>query len=74
MLIPCILSFASLVVTLLVLLIGGQISLMTFIFAFILTTLLLIIFDIISLRGYILGRGTDNEGRTDRISERAFSQ
>lgn len=50
MLIPCILSFASLVVTLLVLLIGGQISLMTFIFAFILTTLLLIIFDIISLR------------------------
>lgn len=30
--------------------------------------------DIISLRGYILGRGTDNEGRTDRISERAFSQ
>ena len=50
MLIPCVLSFVSLVITLLVLLISGQISFMTFIFAFILTTVLLVIFDIISLR------------------------
>ena len=50
MLIPCILSFISLVITLLVLLISGEISFMTFIFAFLLTTVILVIFDIISLK------------------------
>ena len=50
MLIPCILSFVSLVITLLVLLISGEISFMTFIFAFLLTTVILVIFNIISLK------------------------
>lgn len=48
--IPFIMSIASLFVTLLVLLISGIISFVTFIFILILASLLLIVFDVISLK------------------------
>ena len=50
MMIPFTLSFTSLVVSLLVLLISGTISFVTFIFAFILTTVLLFIFNLLAMR------------------------
>ena len=50
MMIPFSLSFISLLVSLLVLLIAGCISFVTFIFAFILTTVLLFIFNLLSMR------------------------
>lgn len=50
MMIPFTLSFTSLVVSLLVLLISGTLSFVTFIFAFILTTVLLFIFNLLAMR------------------------
>ena len=49
-LIPFILSFSSLLITSLVLLIGNMISVTTFIFGLILTSGLLVVFDIVSLK------------------------
>ena len=48
--IPFIMSFASLLITLLVLLIGKSINFMTFGFTLILAGLLLVVFDVISLK------------------------
>ena len=48
--IPFLMSFASLLISLLVLLISGSISVITFGFGLILSTLLLAVFDIISLK------------------------
>ena len=48
--VPFVLSFASMLCTLLVLLITGTVSFLTFFFAFLLTTVLLFVFEIVSLK------------------------
>ncbi len=48
--IPFIMSFTSLLITLLVLLISGSINFLVFIFSLILVTLLLIVFEVVSLK------------------------
>jgi hypothetical protein len=50
MLVPFGLSFASLLFTVLVLLVTGTISFTTFLFSFLLTSVLLFVFDVISLK------------------------